>query len=91
MSLSDQELLDAQRDSILMRLYARVKELETELEGDGSHDPNPLKALGLRHCFELRGEHIALAEAAEKKALVRAEKAEARVRELENELARRMD
>lgn len=38
---------------------AKVQELERELNGDGSCNPNPLKSLGLRACYQLRGEHIA--------------------------------
>lgn len=43
-------------------LLKERNELERELDGDGTHDPDPLKGLGLRQCYELRGEHIALLE-----------------------------
>jgi len=41
---------------------ARVQELERELDGDGSHNPDPKIALGLRKCLELQAETIALLE-----------------------------
>lgn len=44
-------------------LLARVTELEQELEGDGSHNPDLKVSLGLRALVELNAENTALLEA----------------------------
>ena len=41
-------------------LHDRIKALEREINGDGSHNPDPVVSLGLRACLALNREQIAL-------------------------------